>query len=194
MTIHGEAERDALLGRHLPTDDYLIGALSGDPDAIGLDRLLRADSLTYLPEDLLVKLDRATMASSLEARAPLLDHVLFEFAATLRPDQKLRRGESKRVLRQVARSLMPADLVDRPKMGFGVPIGSWFKGALGQRFREIVLSGDSRSRDHLDSNVAGRLLREHEAGYRDHGHRLWVLLMFELWLRRWMSIDGDPIT
>ncbi len=193
MTIHAEAERAALLGRHVPTDDYLLGALDGDPDAVGLDRLLRADTLTYLPEDLLVKMDRATMATSLEARAPLLDHVLVEFAATLPADRKLRRGESKRVLRQVARRLMPAELVDRPKMGFGVPIGTWFRGALGERYREVVLSADSRSRDHLDISVAESLLASHQAGHRDHGHRLWVLLMFELWLRRWTSMDGETI-
>jgi asparagine synthase (glutamine-hydrolysing) len=193
MTIHVEAERAALLGRHVPTDVYLLGALDGDPDAVGLDRLLRADTLTYLPEDLLVKMDRATMASSLEARAPLLDHVLVEFAATLPADRKLRRSESKRVLRQVARRLMPAELVNRPKMGFGVPIGTWFKGALGERYREVVLSADSRSRDHLDIKVAERLLASHQAGSRDYGHRLWVLLMFELWLRRWTSRDGETI-
>ena len=192
MTLHHQAERDALLGRHVPTDDYLIEALEGDPDATGLDRLLRADTLTYLPEDLLVKVDRATMAKSLEARAPLLDHVLVEFAATLPTDRKVRRRESKWILRQVARSLMPAEMVDRPKMGFGVPIGTWFKGALGEHYRQVVLAGDSRSRDHLDTNVAARLLAEHQSGLRDHGHRLWILLVFELWLRRWMSSDGEP--
>ena len=191
MTIHGRAAREALLGRDEPTDDYLLRTLEGDPHAGGLDRLLRADTLTYLPEDLLVKMDRATMACSLEARAPLLDHELFEFVATLPADQKLRRGESKRLLRQVARRLMPAEMVDRPKMGFGVPIGTWFTGALGEHFREVTLTADARSRDHLDTSVAARLLAEHQAGRVDHGHRLWVLLMFELWLRRWMSVDGD---
>jgi asparagine synthase (glutamine-hydrolysing) len=191
MTIHQEEEREALLGRRVPTDDYLIEILGQDPGAIGLDRLLRADTLTYLPEDLLVKVDRATMASSLEARAPLLDHVLIEFAATLPTDRKVRYRESKRVLRQVARRLMPAELVDRPKMGFGVPIGTWFRGALGEHYRDVVLSADSRSRDYLDIDVAARLLAEHQAGSRDHGHRLWVLLVFELWLRRWLSTDGE---
>lgn len=189
MTIHGPADRDALLGSHVATDDYLLDTLTGDPSTIALDRLLRADTLTYLPEDLLVKMDRATMASSLEARAPLLDHVLLEFAATLPVDRKLQRSESKRVLRLVAKRLMPAELVDRPKMGFGVPIAAWFKGALGDHFREIVLSPDSRSRDYLDVDVAARMLAEHRAGQRDHGHRLWVLLMFEEWARRWLSPD-----
>lgn len=192
MSLHDQAERDALLGRHVPTDHYLIEALTGDPDAVGLDRLLRADTLTYLPEDLLVKVDRATMARSLEARSPLLDHVLVEFAATLPVDRKVRRRESKWILRQVARSLMPAEMVDRPKKGFGVPIATWFKGALGDHYRQVVLAGDSRSRDHLDTNVAARLLAEHQSGLRDHSHRLWVLLVFELWLRRWMSSDGAP--
>jgi asparagine synthase (glutamine-hydrolysing) len=193
MTIHSAAERAALLGRTYQTDGYLLDALESDPDAVGLDRLLRADTMTYLPEDLLVKMDRATMASSLEARAPLLDHVLVEFAAALPPDRKLRGSESKRVLRQVARKLMPAELIDRPKMGFGVPIGTWFQGALGDRYREAVLSADSRSRDHLDIDAAARLLELHLDGRRDYGHRLWVLLMFELWMRRWSSVDGETI-
>ena len=91
------------------------------------------------PEDLNVKVDRATMANSLEARSPLLDHRVYEFAAALPSHRKMRRGTSKIVLREVAKQLMPAELVDRPKMGFGVPIGSWFRSTLGDVFSDTVL-------------------------------------------------------
>jgi len=192
MTVLGEDDRLALLGLAGADDTYVTDALSSG-GLVGLDRVLRADTLTYLPEDLLVKTDRATMATSLEARAPLLDHVLMEFAATLPADRKLRGSESKWILRQVARAMMPAELVDRPKMGFGVPVGSWFRAALGDRFRELVLAPDSRSRDHLDTAVAARLLAEHQARQADHGHRLWVLLMFETWARTWSSPTPESV-
>ncbi len=105
---------------------YLLGVLQDGPlDPI--DRLLRTDLLTYLPEDLLVKMDRATMANSLEARSPLLDHVLVEFAAKLPTDRKINGSTTKVLLRVIAKRLMPASHVDRPKMGFGVPIATGFE-------------------------------------------------------------------
>jgi asparagine synthase (glutamine-hydrolysing) len=171
------------------TSDYLLDVLRSGPSS-NLDRLLRADMLTYLPEDLLVKMDRATMANSLEARAPLLDHKLVEFAATLPEDRKLAHGTTKVLLRAVARRLMPRELVERPKMGFGAPAGAWFAGPLGDRFEELVLAPDAAIRDHLDPAVAARLLREHRNGSAVHEHRLWLLLMFELWARRWLSPSG----
>jgi asparagine synthase (glutamine-hydrolysing) len=148
--------------------------------------MLRADLLTYLPEDLLVKMDRATMANSLEARAPLLDHKLVEFAARLPVDRKIAGANTKVLLRAIAKHLMPAEMVDRPKMGFGVPIGGWFRGALGDRFEELVLAPDAASRDHLDPSVAAKLLKEHRSHHAEQEHRLWLLLMFELWARTWL--------
>ena len=190
MTIFATADRSRLLGRDATqTDDWLSGIMADGPEG-ELDRLLWTDTLSYLPEDLLVKVDRATMAHSLEARAPLLDHELVEFAAKLPEDRKVRAGESKWLLRQVALTLMPAELVDRPKMGFGVPLASWFRGALGDTFRELVLAPDACSRQHLDVAFAAELLEEHRAGTRSHAHRLWVLLMFELWARTWLR--GQP--
>jgi asparagine synthase (glutamine-hydrolysing) len=167
-------------------DAYLAASLLGPRDE--LDRILRSDSLAYLPEDLLVKMDRATMANSLEARAPLLDHVLFEFAARLPTRRKIHRGRTKVVLREVAHRLMPRELVERPKMGFGVPIGTWFREDLGERYREVVLAPDALIRDHLDVAPAARLLDEHRAGTAEHGPRLWSLLMLELWAQRWLSV------
>jgi asparagine synthase (glutamine-hydrolysing) len=171
-------------------DPYLLQALRGGP-VDPIDRMLRADLLTYLPEDLLVKMDRATMANSLEARAPLLDHKVVEFAARLPIDRKIDGRTTKVLLRAMAKQLMPAEHVDRPKKGFAVPINDWFRGGLGDRFEEVVLAPDARSRDHLDTAVGRSLLDKHRAGEEDYGSHLWLLLMFELWARRWLQ-PGSP--
>jgi asparagine synthase (glutamine-hydrolysing) len=97
----------------------------------------------------------------------------------------LHRGRSKIVLREVARTLLPAQLVERPKMGFGVPIGEWFQGSLGSHYRELALAPDAFVRDVLDQNEARRLLDEHASGSDDHGRRLWQILTLELWGRTW---------
>jgi asparagine synthase (glutamine-hydrolysing) len=186
MTIFDQSDRNALLHElGDSTSGYLLDVLRDGPSE-PLDRMLRADLLTYLPEDLLVKMDRATMANSLEARAPLLDHKLVEFAASLPADRKIAGSDTKALLRTIAKQLMPAEMIDRPKMGFGVPIGGWFRGALGDRFRDYVLAPDAASRDQLDPGAAARLLKEHRSGHADHEHRLWMLLMYELWARTWL--------
>jgi asparagine synthase (glutamine-hydrolysing) len=188
MSIFDGATRRALLG-DTPSDQrdgYLLKVLQAGPQ-VSLDRLLRADTLTYLPEDLLVKVDRATMANSLEARAPLLDHRVVEFAARLPVGRKANIRSTKILLRHVARQLMPPSFVDRPKMGFGVPVGTWFRSDLGDRFEALVLAADSVSRDHLDVDIARKLLHDHRAGTAEHAHRLWMMLMFELWGRRWLT-------
>lgn len=182
----------ALLGADGRWDQngYLGDVLGVGPhDA--LDRLLRADLLTYLPEDLLVKMDRATMANSLEARAPLLDHKVVEFAARLRSDRKIHGRETKVILRAVAKTLLPAKLVDRPKMGFGIPYNEWFRGSLGDLYADLVLSPDAVTRDYLDQGVAASLLADHRAGPVSQAHRLWELLMFEQWARTWLK-PGAP--
>src|SRR6476659_9535910 len=130
-------------------DDYLLSVMRSGPRA-PLDRMLATDTMSYLPDDLMVKMDRATMAHSLEARAPLLDHVLVEFAATLSPSRKLRGNVTKVLLREVTRTLLPRHLLERPKHGFSVPLGTWFAGGLGDLYRETVLSPDAFLRDHLD--------------------------------------------
>jgi asparagine synthase (glutamine-hydrolysing) len=187
MSIFDEStRRDLLNGENLADqDDYLVRVLAAGPPST-MNRLLRADTLTYLPEDLLVKMDRATMANSLEARAPLLDHRLVELVAAMPESRKVQGTTSKALLRDAAARLLPRQVLERPKKGFGVPLGSWFRDELGHQFREVVLTPDARIRDHMDQSVAGALFREHQGG-REHGHRLWVLLMFELWARRWGS-------
>jgi asparagine synthase (glutamine-hydrolysing) len=179
--IRAELLRDPVLANQ---DGYLRAAL--DPALDPLDRIMRADTHTYLPEDLLVKMDRATMANSLEARAPLLDHLLVEFMARMPTERKIRRGKTKVILREIAHQLLPREMVERPKMGFGVPVGAWFRGDLGERFREMVLAPGSLARDLIDVSVGERLLAEHASLRNDHSARLWSLLMLELWARRWL--------
>ena len=180
MEIFGPELRESLLGDEAAgRDGYLADVLSAGPSD-PLDRMLWADTLTYLPEDLLVKVDRATMANSLEARAPLLDHKVIEFAARLPSNRKISRGVTKLVLRDVAKSLMPARLVDRPKRGFGVPIAAWFRSDLAGVYRDTVLAPDACLRDHLDQDVAAAMLAEHLGGRADLSRRMWLLLAFEL--------------
>ena len=94
------------------------------------------------------------------------------------------------MLREIALQLLPRELVDRPKMGFAVPVAGWFRGELGDRFRELVLTPDVRFRDHLNVAEAERLLSEHQSGSVDNSARLWGLLMFEQWARRWLAVEA----
>jgi asparagine synthase (glutamine-hydrolysing) len=184
-TMSPDLERALLDGHAVAlSSGYLSRSMAAAPTE-RLDRLLWTDTLSYLPEDLLVKMDRATMANSLEARSPLLDQDVVQFAARLPRDRKLRRGRSKIVLREVAKALMPAHLIDRPKMGFRVPIAEWFRGSLADAYRELVLAPDAFVRDLLDQDVAGQVLADHTSGAKDNGHRLWQLFMLEQWGRTW---------
>jgi asparagine synthase (glutamine-hydrolysing) len=193
MTIVDQTTRGRLLddGTGNDTNAYLLDVMRSGP-ANATDRMLRTDLLTYLPEDLLVKMDRATMANSLEARSPLLDHRVVEFAATLPVARKIKGDTTKVLLRTIAKELMPARMVDRPKMGFGVPIGDWFHGGLGERFRELVLAPDAAARDYMDTSVAAAMLADHQSRATSDAHGLWAVLMFELWARRWLRLVAGP--
>jgi asparagine synthase (glutamine-hydrolysing) len=175
-----------LLGATTPaTNGYLRQPLPGVEPSERLDRLLRLDTLTYLPEDLLVKVDRATMAYSLEARSPLLDQELVAFAARLPVTRKRQAANGKVLLRSIAAEMLPEAILNRPKKGFSVPINAWFRGPLGSRFEEIGLAPDSYLREIVDLEVAARLLSAHRLGVAQAGHQLWLLLVLELWGRSW---------
>jgi asparagine synthase (glutamine-hydrolysing) len=156
-------------------------AASQSEDAV--DRMLAVDMETYLPGDLLVKMDIATMAHSVEARSPFLDHHLLEFAARLPGELKLRNGGGKRVLKAALRDILPAEILERPKMGFGVPLKHWFRGELSGLPRELLLDPGARCRDYLDGGEIERLLAEHAAGSYDHSFRIWSLIQLETWHR-----------
>ncbi|MGE5177262.1 MAG: asparagine synthase-related protein, partial [Hyphomicrobiales bacterium] len=141
------------------------------------------DLKTYLPGDILTKVDRASMAHSLEVRVPLLDHPLVEWLATVPPGLKLRGREGKYLLKRALEPHLPHDLLYRPKMGFGVPIGLWFRGPLKQRLQESLLGPGIAARGFFEPEFVARLVREHQSGQREHSAVLWSLLMFDASLR-----------
>jgi asparagine synthase (glutamine-hydrolysing) len=156
-----------------------------------LDQLLYIDSKTYLPGDILTKVDRMSMAVSLEARAPLLDHKLIEFVARVPGSLKLAGLETKHLLKRAVRDLVPKDILHRPKQGFGVPIQEWINQQLRERIRDILSDARTRQRGYIDPKYLDLLLAEHERGRRDHSMGLWALLMFELWHRQFMDGPGS---
>jgi asparagine synthase (glutamine-hydrolysing) len=148
-----------------------------------VDSMLDTDVQTYLPGDLLVKMDIATMAYSVEARSPFLDHRLMEFAASLPAHLKLKGMTGKRVLKDALRGRIPDAILDRPKMGFGVPLVRWFRDELRELPREVLLDPAAVRRGYFRRDVVERLIREHQASAADHSARLWVLLQLEFWHR-----------
>jgi asparagine synthase (glutamine-hydrolysing) len=152
-----------------------------------LDAMLLTDQMTYLPNDLLVKVDIATMAVSLEARSPFLDHHVIEFAASLPQDLKLRRLTSKYLLKKVLRKLLPSENLNRRKMGFGVPVGHWFRGKMQPFLREVLLSEKALRRGLFKPEAVRQLIELHTRGERDYSQQLWTLLMLELWFNRFID-------
>jgi len=144
-----------------------------------------ADVVTYLPYDLLTKVDIASMACSLECRSPFLDHELLEFALGLPLRLKLRGRGGKWLLKRWARDVLPPEVLNRSKMGFGVPVGEWFRRELRSVLEERLLTDRSLSRQVFRPGVLERLVREHVSGRANHEHRLWALLMLETWAATW---------
>lgn len=144
-----------------------------------LSRIQYLDFKTYLPGDILVKVDRAAMAHSLEVRVPILDYTFVDWAASLAPGLKLRGGEGKHVFKRALAPLLPDDILYRPKMGFAVPIAQWFRGPLRGRVRETVLGRELLDTGMFEARMLERLVNEHQSGARDHSAALWALTMFE---------------
>ena len=166
----------------------LLGTWFKRANGIGIiDAMLLTDQMTYLPNDLLVKVDIATMAVSLEARSPFLDHHVIEFAASLPQNLKLRRLTTKYLLKKVLRKLLPSENLNRRKMGFGVPIGHWFRGKMQPFLREVILSDKALRRGLFQPETVRQLVELHTRGERDYSHQLWTLLMLELWFNRFID-------
>lgn len=155
-----------------------------------LDRIVALDIDGYLPDDILVKLDRMAMANSLEGRAPLLDHRVVEFAASLPADLRIRGGRGKHLLRQVARRWLPAAVLDKPKQGFAIPLATWFRGPLRALAADVFASRAFRERGLMNAAAADRYLAAHVAGAADYGETLWLILSLELWARRYLDAGG----
>ena len=168
-------------------EDWVIKLFNASKAPDIVDAILDVDVRSYLPDDLLVKVDVATMAHSLEARSPLLDHVLMEFVASLPAHFKLRRWTKKYIFKKALEGLLPAEVLHRPKMGFGVPIDHWFRHELKAMAGDVLLSATARQRGYFNPDFVRRMIDEHAAGTRRWHPQLWNLLLLELWHR--MFID-----
>jgi len=157
------------------------------------DAALDADVNLYLADDLLVKMDRATMAHSLEARSPFLDHVLLEFVASLPAQFKLAGNQTKVLLKASLRGTIPNEILDRPKMGFCVPLARWFREELREMAHDILLSARALQRGYFSPKSVEGLLKEHCLHRVDHASRLWDLLVLELWNRTFIDGDGCSV-
>jgi len=182
--VPGGAEVDPLA--------HLGPALEASRGSSPLNRLLAANYASYLPDDLLVKTDRCTMANSIEARCPLLDTALTEYAASLPGSFKLDGRRTKAILREAFSDLIPPDINRRPKTGFGVPLDAWFRGELREYVRDTLLASSAASRRYLKPAAVLRLVDDHQSGRANLGHRLWTLVSFERWLQQVRNWTGEP--
>ncbi len=180
----------------------LIQAAGGSDPAEPLRQILRRvsaldpitrrqylDCLTYLPGDIMTKVDRATMFVSLEARAPILDHKFVEFSATVPVEYKVRGRTGKYLLKQLAEKLLPKELIYRPKMGFAMPVAQWINAEWQEMSQDLVLGTLARKRGNFNPAYLDRIMTEHRQGRRDHSYLIWTLMVLEMWYRS--HIDGN---
>lgn len=172
-----QAGAGALFAEHLANCDA----------ADAVERMLYVDGKLYLVDHLLLRGDKLTMANSLEARVPLLDHKLVEFAAALPPSMKLRGRQRKFLLKAVGRRLLPSEIIDRKKQGFPIPIDHWLRGEVAPLMRDLLSGETVRRRGYFQPQYVDRLIQQHVSGYADHATELWGLMSFEMWLRSFID-------
>ena len=190
----------------LYADDFIAELDDADPAGFLLSAYARSrrrdivsrtsfvDIETYLPCDLLTKVDIASMANSLECRSPFLDHHVVELAVAMPVRHKMPYLTGKHILKRTFADLLPREIVKRPKMGFGVPLDSWFRGELAGYLRDILLDSRTLGRGYFRPEAVGRLVDDHQAGRWDHSYRLWALLFFELWHRMYLDETEPPFS
>lgn len=178
----------AALGEAPDTVAQVIGDQLDRCDAeSALDRMLYADSKLWLPDYLLLRGDKLTMANSLEARVPLLDHKLVEFAAQLPEHFKLRGRQRKYLLKRVAERLIPAEIIHRKKQGFPIPIERWLRSEARPMMRDLLSTETLKKRGLFNSDFVSSLISQHESGYADHSTELWGLMGVEMWMQRFVD-------
>jgi asparagine synthase (glutamine-hydrolysing) len=155
-------------------------------EADPLSRILYVDFKTWLHNDILVKVDRMSMASSLEVRSPLLDHKVIEFAATLPSELKYRGAVSKFLLKRHLAPRLPVLDVDRPKQGFSIPLGAWLRSDLRETAHDLLFSAQTAHRGYVRRETVSGLWDEHQRGRRDHSGKIWALMVLEFWLREYL--------
>jgi len=184
--VFSQAFKSSLQGYH--AIEVMRGHASRAPTRHPLSLVQYLDMKTYLPGDILTKVDRASMAHALEVRVPLLDHKLVEWISTLPPDIKLRGREGKYVFKKAMEPYLSEEILYRPKMGFSVPLAEWFRGALRENIREAVLSPVMADSGTFDMGFLTTMLDQHQSGIRDYSASLWSLLMYESFLRQNASL------
>ncbi|HWE81014.1 MAG TPA: asparagine synthase (glutamine-hydrolyzing), partial [Gaiellaceae bacterium] len=196
---------DAVRRRRLLAPDFAASVAHRRPETFAIDAweassatdpvelMMATDVETYLPGDLLAKIDIASMAYSVEARSPFLDHRLMEFAASLAPALKLADGDGKLLLKRMLRRVLPPEILDRPKRGFAVPLARWFREELRDLPRDVLLDPEALGRGYFRRSEVEELIREHRDAVADHSLRLWTLLQLEMWHRHVVDAPPSPV-
>jgi asparagine synthase (glutamine-hydrolysing) len=184
-----ESTRSSLDGYHPSsiTTDYYDNSDGRDH----LSRILYTDLKTYLPGDILVKVDRMSMANSLEVRAPILDFELIEFSAGLRPDLKFKKGEKKVLLKEAFKQDLPDEILYRKKMGFSVPLADWLRSELKSIVESTIFTANDGIRSYFNMSSIKQLWKHHLSGKVDHSTIIWSLLIFQLWWNRYMTMENE---
>lgn len=179
------------LRRHAPAPDAAPQCFRALVEAAGIsdpnDALLYLDCKTYLPGDILTKVDRVSMAVSLEVRSPLLDQELIDFATQIPFHLKLKNGQAKHIFKRAVADLVPPEILNRPKQGFAIPLREWLRQQMRDEMRQVLTEPRTRQRGYFNPQYVNLLLDEHQRGRRDHSFRLWSLFMLELWHRQFLD-------
>ena len=191
LTSHWDYPEDIVIGGKEPATRLTDPDASPNTDSFE-HWMMAMDSQTYLPDDILVKVDRAAMANSLETRVPLLDHRVVELAWRMPLNYKIRGNEGKWLLRQVLARHVPLGTFERPKMGFAIPIDSWLRGPLKDWAEELLSEQNLRGDGYFDPAPIRTMWSEHQGGKRNWQYHLWTILMFQAWLENHLSPDQVP--
>ena len=186
ICLWSEDELGRILKKNLPESQY-EQTFRDTVEMPLLSRLMRVDQNTYLPDAMLTKVDRASMAVALEVRVPLLDHRVVEYTATLSDNLKYRNGVGKYLLKKLLAKYLPVHLFERAKMGFGVPIDRWFRNELKDLLFDYLSTERLKKEGLFDTTLVENRLKEHLSGQINHQYRLWALLMWEMWRERWLG-------
>lgn len=187
-----ERHRGVMAGPGGDSEKLTVDLMTRHPGRAWLDRMTFSDISFYLPGALIPKVERTANGVCLDLRAPLLDQRVMEFAATLPPDLRFRGGTLKYLMKKAIAPLFEPGFHNRPKMGFGVPIGEWIRGAMRPLAEEYLLGEHARARGFFDHAYVRRMLNQHLAGAQNHHHRIWVLIMLEAWCRTFLDRQ-DPL-